>query len=721
MLKKVIIGFAVALLLISAIFYGCGKVVQEGTGGGGGGTSILSGVVRDSSNNVPLSGVMVSSGNNNMVTNVSGNFTISAASSGDKAVATYSKDGYAISQKNYRTNAASAWVGDVYLVPTGISVTINAVTGGDVTDPVNNTKVNIPANGLVDSSGVAYSGNATVKLTGFDPSNERQLLAFPGDFTGLTSGGIEKSIETFGFMNIEIQGGGGTLNLAPGKSSTIEIPVPASMQSNAPATIPLWFFDKEKGIWVEEGTATLNGSVYQGTVNHYSNWNADMVDDTAYLIGQFKYALTLNPVEGVRVVANGIDYAGSSGDFTDKYGRFKVAVKANAHASVVFFSPTYSGTVYPNTNTPGPGMTKDLGVTFFPPANELSVDSQDLTAYFPTNPLNQGHITNYEKRMNVFAKGSLAHVEKNGATWGNKETITTQPTSQIVSQSGPDGSANVCYIDPGGMELATKSSGGNWNISTIDDNSNIPYNSFTIDSNGKPHVVYYAWAGGTQYNLYYATKNLATWTVTALDSLNSDLAAINALVTGISVATSSSGKIGVAYSCYDKNDIYGNHYLKYAEFDGSNWTVSTIKNLSGVGFTFWTASLAFSGDQPIIAAAVLNDSLRLYSRDAGGVWSDQLVESATPGEASILFPSLAIDSAGNPNIAYASYWQKPDLSVNYLLKYAKNSGSTWNIYVINSYAENEIPLSIITLRMSSDNKLQILWVSQGTIRLEEGK
>jgi hypothetical protein len=124
----------------------------------------------------------------------------------------------------------------------------------------------------------------------------------------------------------------------------------------------------------------------------------------------------------------------------------------------------------------------------------------------------------------------------------------------------------------------------------------------------------------------------------------------------------------------------------------------------------------------MIAAAVLSDSLRLYSRASGGVWSDQLVESSIPGEASmasILLPSLAVDNSGNPNIAYASFWQPSGSPVRYLLKYAYASNSIWKKYLVNSFGENEIPTTAITLRIGSDNKPKILWVSQGVVRLEE--
>src|SRR5690606_555839 len=45
---------------------------------------------------------------------------------------------------------------------------------------------------------------------------------------------------------------------------------------SAPATIPLWYFDETKGMWIEEGSATLQGNTYTGTVTHFSFWNWDI-------------------------------------------------------------------------------------------------------------------------------------------------------------------------------------------------------------------------------------------------------------------------------------------------------------------------------------------------------------------------------------------------------------------------------------------------------------
>jgi len=277
-----------------------------------------------------------------------------------------------------------------------------------------------------------------------------------------------------------------------------------------------------------------------------------------------------------------------------------------------------------------------------------------------------------------------------------------------IVQTTSTGDVKIVFADINGLEYAEKS-GATWNIENIDANSDITFHSFVIDSNGNPNIVYYI---GTQNMLYYAKKSGATWTKTVLTTLTNDLASISCYVRSLSLAAGPAGQLGLAYACSELV-MYENDYLKFAEYDGSSWTVSTIKHLSGVGFASWTASLAFSGSQPIIAAAVLSDSLRLYRRGSGGTWTDQEIEAAAPvsviGTAAFIWPSLAVDSSGNPALAYAAYFLGTQ---SYLVKFASYNGSAWTKSVVDGYPSPTLPLTPIILKLTSDNKARIVYAMQ---------
>ena len=65
------------------------------------------------------------------------------------------------------------------------------------------------------------------------------------------------------------------------------MPVPSNLQASAPTQIPLWSFNNELGLWVEESVATLQGDKYVGEVSHFSFWNCDITFSIVQLDMQF--------------------------------------------------------------------------------------------------------------------------------------------------------------------------------------------------------------------------------------------------------------------------------------------------------------------------------------------------------------------------------------------------------------------------------------------------
>jgi hypothetical protein len=66
--------------------------------------------------------------------------------------------------------------------------------------------------------------------------------------------------------------------------ATMRIPIDATQRAgNAtpPPTIPFLFYDEQKGVWVQDGVATLTGSganaVYEKKIKHFSTMNADIL------------------------------------------------------------------------------------------------------------------------------------------------------------------------------------------------------------------------------------------------------------------------------------------------------------------------------------------------------------------------------------------------------------------------------------------------------------
>ena len=70
---------------------------------------------------------------------------------------------------------------------------------------------------------------------------------------------------------------GQPLAMALGKRASVSLPIQANQRATAPATIPLFHYDDDKGLWIEDGTLTRSGDAYVGEVTHFSVFNADTV------------------------------------------------------------------------------------------------------------------------------------------------------------------------------------------------------------------------------------------------------------------------------------------------------------------------------------------------------------------------------------------------------------------------------------------------------------
>lgn len=95
----------------------------------------------------------------------------------------------------------------------------------------------------------------------------------PGALMARRTNGNTAVLGTAGIFAADLRDNSGNpLNIKPGKKVSFEIP---ALSESKPTVIELWHFDDTKGIWVEEGYATLNGGKYVGQVSHFSFWNCD--------------------------------------------------------------------------------------------------------------------------------------------------------------------------------------------------------------------------------------------------------------------------------------------------------------------------------------------------------------------------------------------------------------------------------------------------------------
>ncbi|MFT3908692.1 MAG: hypothetical protein QM737_04655 [Ferruginibacter sp.] len=238
--------------------------------------SSVSGFVNNE-NNEALKGAVVKIGTATTFTNSYGYFEIKNIQVvKEAATVTIIHEGYFKAIKTYMAEEGKAAFFRIKLLPKIITGTINANAGGNASLS-NGLNISFPADGIKNATtGNTYSGNVNIAVQYIDPTSTELNSIMPGDLRGTNTDGYIKALESYGMIAVELTGDyGQLLQIADGKKATISAPVPSSLLSNAPATIPLWYFDETNGLWKEEGVATKTGNAYVGDVSHFSFWNFD--------------------------------------------------------------------------------------------------------------------------------------------------------------------------------------------------------------------------------------------------------------------------------------------------------------------------------------------------------------------------------------------------------------------------------------------------------------
>ena len=297
------------------------------------GTNSIKGVIRDHNTTLAISGATVTVGTTHVSTNSDGNYTITGLGEGDRIVVKIEKDGYATTSEVVSLSGSGVVATlNVNLLPVGTSETFSASTNKVVEVPNSSARVEISANSLVRADGSQPSGNIHANVTPINPALDIDVM--PGDMLVRNSNNQLVPIESYGAIIADFEDSAGNkLNLASGDTSVIRIPV-GSRNSNPPTTIPLYYFDEAQGVWVQDGTATLNGDYYEGRVTHFSTWNADYLFENINVHGCVSDTEG-NRKSGAKVTLNGVDYSGSNYTWTNSNGEFDILAKKGAISTLV--------------------------------------------------------------------------------------------------------------------------------------------------------------------------------------------------------------------------------------------------------------------------------------------------------------------------------------------------------------------------------------------------
>lgn len=170
---------------------------------------------------------------------------------------------FVVAQKDGYFNATRTWMGqedgdyEVYIkmLPKTIAGSFTSKDGGVVVSK-SGVSLTFPAEGVMTTDGNNYTGNVNVAIQWLDPVSEDFGKTMPGDLSAINTQGNTATLVSYGMAAVELRGDANELlQVASDKKVKMTTPISSELQASARESIPLWFFDESKGMWVEEGIA----------------------------------------------------------------------------------------------------------------------------------------------------------------------------------------------------------------------------------------------------------------------------------------------------------------------------------------------------------------------------------------------------------------------------------------------------------------------------------
>jgi hypothetical protein len=320
---------------------------------------------------LPIQGVRVTVHGKTTTTSNTGSFSFKNITvPGNRCVVICEKDGYFPGVKA-ETSAKNNMSFTLVMMTDEVTHTIQSSAGGAATLD-NGSKVEFPSNGFTTSDGAAYDGLVNLSVKYLDPSLRGFARAVPGgDMMATRTDGNTSILYSYGILRVKLTDpNGDELQLANGKTAKLTIDIPDTMLTTAPETIPLWYFDQEKGAWVEDGSAEKQGDKYIGAVKHFTDWNADDPKERATVIGRAVNCMG-NPLRGLKEIfvgqsSSSLDKGAEidNGDGEGQDTEFKIIVPANTPMFVVVprpFSSSHDALVMAPVPALKPGQVYDVG------------------------------------------------------------------------------------------------------------------------------------------------------------------------------------------------------------------------------------------------------------------------------------------------------------------------------------------------------------------------
>lgn len=248
------------------------------------------------------------------------------------------KEGFFMNTRTFRGSESKTLFLRADMIPQHFDHTIpaNIPSGLDI----GTVRIDFKGGGMIfQNSSERYHGDVLVSVQYIDPLDANTGNVMPGDLSAVDEEGRLRVLESFGMLGVELRSlDGEKLQLAPGNKAIISARIPQELRQIAPDEIPLWHFDHDLGLWVEEGTAYRDSDQYIGEVSHFSFWNFDVARESVVIRGriQDQNGVGLANMQ-IKIVREG-ERRGGTG-YTDYDGYFSGPIERGAPLTLVISSP----------------------------------------------------------------------------------------------------------------------------------------------------------------------------------------------------------------------------------------------------------------------------------------------------------------------------------------------------------------------------------------------
>jgi len=393
--------------------------------------------------------------------------------------------------------------------------------------------IDFPANSVVDADGNLYEGTVEVAARWIDPTADNLQEIMPGGLQGLMPGGVQGTGETlqevalasFGMMAVELESSNGeSLNLGNDKKATLSFPVPSELLSNAPAEIPLWYFNETVGMWVIEGSATLQGDQYVGEVAHFSFWNCDAPFDVTKVCGTV-LSSTGSPLVNAPIKITILSSGVSSWGWTNSVGEFSGKVAANELLEMEVYENWYCAVMLTETLGPIPynpdtTFCEELG-TFTSSNSTQEIDITATVLDCSGSPVTNGWLEiNLDNNNYNFYISDGSNVSMTLFNCNNQTELTALAGNIDDLMVSDETTYTITYPLDLGTITACDVSSPEWLTTTVDGiETTYPVVSFSYDTTvdtllltaevpGTNHYVQFNLTNGTQGSNSYSNDDI---------------------------------------------------------------------------------------------------------------------------------------------------------------------------------------------------------------------